>query len=129
MNIKQVAVSALSVGGLVMLLNACGPTTPVTPPAPPPGATACPASPAAITAGVGGLVYAPASCTVKIGTPVVINASSAHPLDSVSTNWPTAIAAATTPQTVTFATAGTYTYKCSIHGTSNNMTGTITVTN
>ncbi len=111
-----------------MLLNACGPTTPVTPPAPPPGATACPASPATITAGVGGLVYAPASCTVKIGTPVVINASASHPLDTVSTNWPTAITAAKTDQTVTFTAAGTYTYKCDFHGGSG-MTGTITVTN
>jgi plastocyanin len=128
MKIKQVAVSVLSVGGLFMLLNACGPTTPVTPP-PPPTATACPSSPATITAGVGGLVYAPASCTVKVNTSVTIQASGAHPFDTVSANWPTKITAATTNQTVTFTTAGTYTYKCSIHGTSNNMTGTITVEN
>jgi plastocyanin len=127
MRIKQVAVSVLSVGGLFVLLNACGPTTPVTPPPPtPPVANACPGT---ITAGVGGLVYAPASCTVKVNTSVTIQASVAHPLDTVSTNWPTAIAVAKTDQTVKFTAVGTYTYKCSIHGLSNGMTGTITVEN
>jgi plastocyanin len=127
MNIRQVAVSALSVGGLFLLLNACGPTTPVTPPPPPPP-TACPAT---ITANPSGFVYAPAGCTVTLGgssKTVVIQASTTHPLDTVSSNWPAAISAAPTDQTITFTTAGTYTFKCHIHGTSG-MTGTITVVN
>lgn len=110
-----------------MLLNACGPTTPVTPPPPPP-VTACPPT---ITAGVGGNVYAPASCTVTLGgssKTVTIQASAAHPLDTVSMNWPTAFTAATTPQTVTFTTARTYTFKCDVHG-GFGMTATITVVN
>jgi plastocyanin len=132
MNIRHVAVSALSIGGLVMLLNACGPTTPVTPPAPPPPAgTACPTAPESVTAGIGGNVYAPASCTVKVGTSVNIQASGFHPLASVSNNWPAPILGATTAQTVTFTAAGTYTYKCTNHGASgtSGMIGTITVTN
>ena len=127
MNIKQMMVGITSVGGLFFLLSACGPTTPVTPP-PPPAATACGTT---ITAGVGGNVYAPSSCQITLGgasKSVVIQASAMHPLDTVSTNWPTAIAAATTAQTVTFTAAGTYTFKCDVHG-GFGMTGTITVVN
>jgi plastocyanin len=120
MRIKQIAVSACGVAGLLMLLNACVP--------PPPNATPCPST---ITAGVGGDMYAPNSCTLTLGgasKTVTIQASADHPLDTISTNWPTPIVAATVNQSVTFTAPGAYTYKCHIHGVIG-MTGTITVTN
>lgn len=122
MSIRQIAVSTLGVGGLFFLLNACGPTTPATPP---PAATACPAT---ITAGVGGFVYTPISCTIKVNASVVIQASVTHPLVTTSSNWPTTFAGATSDQTITFTTAGTYTFQCQNHG-GIGMKGTITVEN
>lgn len=121
MNVKKLMVGITSVGGLFFLLNACSPTAPITP-------TACGTT---ITANITGFVYAPSSCQITLGgssKSLVIQASTTHPLDTVSTNWPTAITAATTDQTITFTTAGTYTFKCHVHGGSGMM-GTITVVN
>ncbi len=124
MNIKQIGVGTATVAGLFFLLNACG-SAPVTPPA----ATACGTKIAAGTAAAN--VYVPADCQITLGgssKTLTIEGSAVHPLDSVSSNWPSAIAAAQTDQAVTFTAAGVYTFKCHVHG-GFGMTGKITVVN
>ncbi len=121
MKIKTLVVGILSVGGLFVLLSACAPAMQET-------LKPCPAT---ITAGVGGLIYAPARCKLTLGgssKTVVIQADKEHPFDTVSTNWPSAIADAQTDQKITFKAPGTYTYKCHIHGILG-MGGSITVEN
>lgn len=113
----------IAAAALALTLAACssGGQTMNPPPSPPPaGATACPAA-ITVQGGPGSYSYSVPSCTIKVAAEVTITANNTHPL--IGSGLKT-INSATTDQKLSFATPGTFNFKCGIHG---SMTGTITV--
>ena len=113
----------IAAAALALTLAACssGGQTMNPPPSPPPaGATACPAT---ITASSSN-VYTPTGCTLKVGTPVTIEASATHPLSGSGAG--ENVASTTTSRMIMFSSAGTFNFVCGNHG-AGGMKGTITV--
>lgn len=73
-----------------------------------------------------GLAYNPSSCKISVGQSVSISASPTHPLRGLGSGNPIPTTPATTTQSYTFSTAGTYEYECTVHG-AQGMKGSITV--
>jgi len=100
------------------------PTSPTTSSTPPAGPAAASASITIPTSDVyGATAFTPANATIAVGGTVTWRNNDAVTHTSVSSAWTGQIAPGT-EYTRTFAAAGTYPYKCTIHA---GMTGTITV--
>ena len=100
----------------VLAFSACN--TP--PPSPPDTNDACPAT---ITIGPGNN-YSPSSCSLSVGQSVTIQAFGSHPLTGSGAG--KTVTSTVKDQTIGFTAAGTFSYKCDVHG-GFGMTGTITV--
>ena len=118
----------------LIIAVACGsdysapPTTPSPTPAPAP-TSGGPTSTVAIQAGaeaLGNRAYAPAELNVAVGTSVTWtnNDSGSHTADSDAPGWNSGIIPPRGTFSVTFQTAGTFPYHCSIHP---GMVGRVTV--
>ena len=86
---------------------------------PAPSANTCPSS-----IEISGTSYVTTSCTIKVGTPIIIRASNGHPLTGSGAKQ--TISSATTDQNIAFAEAGTFNFTCDQHG-AIGMKGLITV--
>jgi plastocyanin len=107
----------VAVTAFALTLAACSPAQTMNPP---PSGNACPAT-ITVQGGPGSYSYSVTSCTIKVAAEVTITANNTHPL--IGSGLKT-VNSATTDQTLSFATPGTFNFKCGIHG---SMTGTITV--
>lgn len=102
--------------GLLGLFAACRNN-----PGPSPVLPNCPS-----TIQIEGLAYNPSSCKISVGQSVSISASPTHPLRGLGAGNPIPTTPATTTQSYTFSTAGTYEYECNAHS-AQGMKGSITV--
>lgn len=117
----------------LMIAVACGsdystpPTTPSPAPAPaPPGGAASAVTIQARAEALGNRAYAPAELDVAVGTSLTWtnNDSEGHTADSDAPGWNSGIIPPRGTFSVTFQTAGTFPYHCSIHP---GMVGRVTV--
>jgi plastocyanin len=70
--------------------------------------------------------YLTTSCTLKVGTPITIQARTGHPLSGSGAGQNKS--GATTDQVIAFANAGTFNFNCDFHGTgAGTMKGSITI--
>ena len=100
--------------------------TPTPTPAPPPGTTASAITIQAGAEALGNRAYAPPDLTVAVGTVVTWTNgdSQSHTADSDAPGWNSGIIRSRGTFSVTFDTAGTFPYHCSIHP---GMVGRVTV--
>ncbi|MEY4530933.1 MAG: Cupredoxin-like domain [Deinococcota bacterium] len=68
--------------------------------------------------------YLTTSCTLKVGTPITIQARTGHPLSGSGAGQTKT--GATTDQVIAFANAGTFNFQCDFHGV-GGMKGSITI--
>ena len=87
----------------------------------PPVLAACPST---ITISTSSNVYTTTSCSLKIGTPITIQARTGHPLSGSGAG--RAIWSATTDQNIGFTVEGKFDFQCDFHG-AGGMKGSITV--
>ncbi len=70
--------------------------------------------------------YLTTSCTLKVGTPITIQARTGHPLSGNGAGQ--SKTGATTDQVIAFASAGTFNFNCDFHGIGiGTMKGSITI--
>ena len=130
MKSKMMVWGGAAIVGLSLILSACGGGTATTDPVKTDPVKTDPTLTTASVA-INGFAYVAKNTSVKVGTEVTIAAESGHPLIGIDEGNSNLIPAtvSTSPVKVTFTKAGTYKFKCQFHNTSNDMNGTIIVTN